>query len=47
MYQHIVRIAAKRGDVVAHPLQGGDQIQLADVARVRETPVEVAQVAIA
>ena len=31
----VARIAAERGDIVAHPFKGGDQIQQADVAGLR------------
>jgi hypothetical protein len=44
----VARIAAERGDVVAHPLQGHDQVEIADIAAVGQVrPAQVGQVAVA
>jgi len=47
MHHHAARVAAETLDVVAHPLQGRDAVQGADVGAVGELRVEGAQVAVA
>ena len=44
---HALRIAAEGFDIVANPLQRRDEVELTDIARMRERRIELTEMAVA